>query len=74
MEQHKSEVIPRTLRLLVLKTLETLRPLHGYGIAQVSGNLLQLNQGTLYPALFNLEQTDWIGLNGVSRENNRRAK
>ena len=55
MEQHKNEVLPGTLNLMVLKTLSTLGPLHGYGIArrieQISGNRLQLNQGTIYPAL-----------------------
>ena len=78
MEQHKSEVLPGTLNLLVLKTLETLGPLHGYGIArrieQVSGHLLQLNQGTIYPALLNLEQTGWISSKWGVSENNRRAK
>ena len=78
MEQHKSEVLPGTLSLLVLKTLETLGPLHGYGIArrieQVSGHLLQLNQGTIYPALLNLEQMGWIGSKWGVSENNRRAK
>jgi PadR family transcriptional regulator len=60
MEQHKNEVLPGTLNLMVLKTLSTLGPLHGYGIArrieQTSGNLLQLNQGTIYPALLHLER------------------
>ena len=78
MEQHKSEVLPGTLNLLVLKTLETLGPLHGYGIArrieQVSRHLLQLNQGTIYPALLNLEQTGWISSKWGVSENNRRAK
>ena len=78
MEQHKSEVLPGTLNLLVLKTLETLGPLHGYGIArrieQVSGHLLQLNQGTIYPALLNLEQMGWISSKWGVSENNRRAK
>jgi PadR family transcriptional regulator, regulatory protein PadR len=64
--------------LLVLKTLETLGPLHGYGIArrieQVSGHLLQLNQGTIYPALLNLEQMGWISSKWGISENNRRAK
>jgi len=60
MEQQKNEVMPGTLNLMVLKTLETLGPMHGYGIArrieQTGGNLIQLNQGTIYPALLHLEQ------------------
>jgi PadR family transcriptional regulator, regulatory protein PadR len=60
MEQHKNGVLPGALNLMVLKTLKTLGPLHGYGIArrieQISGNLLQLNQGTIYPAFLHLEQ------------------
>ena len=60
----RTEILQGTLDLLVLKTLETLGPLHGFGIArrieQVSGAALQLNQGTLYPALVRLEQRGWI--------------
>lgn len=78
MEQHKNEVLPGTLNLMVLKTLSTLGPLHGYGIArrieQTSGNLLQLNQGTIYPALLSLEQMGWIVSKWGVSENNRRAK
>jgi PadR family transcriptional regulator len=78
MEQHKNEVLPGTLNLMVLKTLSTLGSLHGYGIArrieQISGNLLQLNQGTIYPALLNLEQMGWISSKWGVSENNRRAK
>jgi transcriptional regulator len=63
---------------MVLKTLETLGPLHGYGIArrieQVSENLLQLNQGTLYPALLRLQQRGWIKSEWGTSENNRKAK
>ena len=74
----KHEVLPGTLSLLILKTLETLGPLHGYGIArrieQVSGDLLELNQGTIYPALLKLEQMDWIRSRWDTSENNRRAK
>jgi PadR family transcriptional regulator len=59
-EQLRNEVPPGTLNLMILKTLSTLGPLHGYGIArrieQISGNLLQLNQGTIYPALLHIEQ------------------
>jgi len=58
-KHHKREVLHGTLNLMALKTLETLGPLHGYGIArrigQTSGRLLQLNQGTIYPALLFLE-------------------
>jgi PadR family transcriptional regulator PadR len=72
------EVLQGTLDLMVLKTLDTLGPLHGYGIAQriqqISGELLKLNQGTLYPALLRLEQRGWIGSKWGSSENNRRAK
>jgi PadR family transcriptional regulator, regulatory protein PadR len=74
----KAEVLQGTLDLMVLKTLDTLGPLHGYGIAQriqqISGELLKLNQGTLYPALLRLEQRGWIGSKWGSSDNNRRAK
>jgi PadR family transcriptional regulator, regulatory protein PadR len=67
-----------TLALMVLKTLETLGPLHGYGIArrieQTSGNLLSLNYGTLYPALLKLEQEGAIASEWGVSENNRKAK
>ena len=78
MGENKHEVLPGTLNLLVLKTLATLGPLHGYGIArrieQVSGDLLELNQGTIYPALLKLEQLGWIRTEWGVSENNRRAK
>src|SRR5215813_6826065 len=74
----RHEVLPGTLNLLILKTLATLGPLHGYGIArrieQVSGDLLELNQGTIYPALLKLEQRRWIRTKWSVSENNRRAK
>jgi transcriptional regulator len=74
----KTEVLPGTLDLLVLKTLDTLGPQHSYGIAkriqQVSADMLQLNQGTLYPALLRLEQRDWIRAEWRTSENGRRAK
>jgi len=78
MTLEKAEVLQGTLDLMVLKTLETMGPMHGFGIArrieQVSENLLQLNQGTLYPALLRLQQKGWItSKDGVS-ENNRRAR
>jgi transcriptional regulator len=76
--ESKHEVLPGTLNLLILKTLATLGPLHGYGIArrieQVSGDLLELNQGTIYPALLKLEQMGWIRTKWSTSENNRRAK
>lgn len=74
----KHEVLPGTLNLLILKTLDTLGTLHGYGIArrieQVSGDLLELNQGTIYPALLKLEQMRWIKSKWGTSENNRSAK
>jgi transcriptional regulator len=76
--QPKSDVLQGTLDLMVLKTLDTLGSMHGYGIAQriqqVSENLLQLNQGTLYPALLRLEQRGWISSKWGTSENNRRAR
>ncbi|HEY9141283.1 MAG TPA: PadR family transcriptional regulator [Bryobacteraceae bacterium] len=74
----KADVWQGTLALMVLKTLETLGPLHGYGIArrieQTSGNLLSLNYGTLYPALLKLEQEGAIASEWGVSENNRKAK
>ena len=74
----KAEVRQGTLALMVLKTLETLGPLHGYGIArrieQTSGNLLSLNYGTLYPALLKLEQEGYIASEWGVSDNNRKAK
>jgi len=78
MGEAKTDVLQGTLDLMVLKTLEALGPLHGYGIArrieQVSENLLQLNQGTLYPALLRLQQRGWIKPEWGTSENNRKAK
>lgn len=78
MPPDKTELLRGTLDLMVLKTLETLGPLHGYGIArrleQVSENLLALNQGTLYPALLRLEQAGCIASAWGASENNRRAR
>ncbi len=78
MGEKKAEVLQGTLDLMVLKTLETMGPMHGFGIArrieQVSENLLQLNQGTLYPALLRLEQKGWIASKQGVSENNRRAR
>src|SRR5580765_7918935 len=74
----RGEVLQGTLDLIVLKTLDALGPLHGYGIAQrvqqVSEDLLKLNQGTLYPALLRLELRGWISSKWGSSENNRKAK
>lgn len=78
MPADKSDILQGTLDLIVLKTLETLGPTHGYGIAvrvqQVSANILQLNQGTLYPALLRLEQKGWITSEWGESENKRRAR
>jgi transcriptional regulator len=75
---NKSDILQGTLDLIVLKTLETLGPMHGYGVAvriqQVSENILQLNQGTLYPALVRLEQKGWIASEWGESDNNRRAR
>jgi PadR family transcriptional regulator PadR len=74
----RGEVLQGTLDLIVLKTLDAMGPLHGYGIAQriqqVSEDLLKLNQGTLYPALLRLEQRGWIGSKWGVSDNNRKAK
>jgi len=74
----KTDVWQGTLALMVLKTLESMGPLHGYGIArrieQTSGDLLALNYGTLYPALLRLEQEGAIASEWGQSENNRKAK
>jgi transcriptional regulator len=74
----KADVWQGTLALMILKTLETLGPLHGYGIArrieQTSGGLLSLNYGTLYPALLKLEQEGSVASEWGVSENNRKAK
>jgi transcriptional regulator len=74
----KADVWQGTLALMVLKTLATLGPLHGYGIArrieQTSGNLLSVNYGTLYPALLKLEQEGYIASEWGLSDNNRKAK
>jgi transcriptional regulator len=74
----KTDVWQGTLTLMVLRTLETIGSQHGYGLArrieQTSGNLLQLNYGTLYPALLKLEQEGLIRSHWGVSENNRRAK
>ena len=74
----KSDVLQGTLDLMVLKTLESMGPLHGYAIArrieQVSNNALTLNQGTIYPALLRLEQRGWIKSEWGTSDTGRRAK
>ncbi|HTB13028.1 MAG TPA: PadR family transcriptional regulator [Bryobacteraceae bacterium] len=74
----KADVLQGTLALMVLKTLEAMGSLHGYGIArrieQTSGDLLSLNYGTLYPALLKLEQEGAISSEWGVSENNRKAK
>ncbi len=74
----KVDVQQGTLALMILKTLEVLGPLHGYGIArrieQISGDLLAVNQGTLYPVLLRLEQEGAIASERGASENNRRAR
>src|SRR5438034_11454892 len=78
MSRTKSDVLQGTLDLMVLKTLDTLGPQHGYGIAQriqqISQDALHLNQGTLYPALLRLEQRGWIASEWGTSDNNRRAR
>jgi PadR family transcriptional regulator PadR len=78
MSPPKSEVLQGTLDLLILKTLDSMGPMHGFGIAlriqQVSDDLLQLNQGTLYPGLLRLQQRGWIGSKWGVSENNRKAR
>ena len=76
--REKSDVPQGTLALMVLKTLDLLGPLHGYGIArrieQISGDLLAVTQGTLYPLLLKLEQEGAISSDWGASENNRRAR
>ena len=76
--ESKTDVWLGTLALMVMKTLQTMGPLHGYGIArrieQTSGNILSLNYGTVYPALLKLEQEGAISSEWGVSENNRKAK
>jgi PadR family transcriptional regulator PadR len=76
--ESKSEILQGTLDLMVLKTLESMGPLHGYGIArrieQVSEDLVRLNQGTIYASLLRLQQQGWISAAWGVSENNRKAK
>jgi len=77
-KKDKPEFLQGTLDLLVLKTVETMGPLHGWAIAkrieQVSHDLLEMKYGTLYPALMRLEQSGWISSEWGTSENNRRAR
>jgi PadR family transcriptional regulator, regulatory protein PadR len=78
MSKEKIDVLQGTLDLLVLQTLATMGPLHGYGIArrieQVGGDTVMLNQGTIYAALVRLQQGKWISAEWGTSDNNRRAK
>lgn len=78
MADSKSEVLQGTLDLMILQSLDTMGPLHGWGIArrieQVSRDVLFLNQGTIYPALVRLEQQGWVKSEWGVSENNRKAK
>jgi PadR family transcriptional regulator, regulatory protein PadR len=78
MSPANAEVPYGTLDLMVLKTLAVMGPLHGYGIArrieQAANGALELNQGTIYPALLRLEQKRWISSRWGTSENNRRAR
>lgn len=78
MAPDKRDVLYGSLGLMILKTLEALGPLHGYRIArrieQISGDQIQMNQGTLYPALLKLEQAGWIGAQWSTAESGRRVK
>ncbi len=78
MAARKTEVLQGTLDLMVLKTLKAMGPMHGYGIArrleQISEDLLQLNQGTLYPALLRLGQKGWVSSSWGVSDNNRNGE
>ena len=74
----KADILQGTLDLMVLQTLEAMGPLHGYGIArrieQISEDVLQLNQGTIYASLLRLQQRRWISASWGTSDNNRKAK
>jgi PadR family transcriptional regulator, regulatory protein PadR len=78
MGESKSDILQGTLDLMVLQTLDAMGPLHGYGIArrieQISEDVLQLNQGTIYASLLRLQQRRWISASWGTSENNRKAK
>ena len=77
-DQKRSEVLQGTLDLMILKTLQAMGPLHGYGIArrieQLSEDVLQLNEGTVYTSLLRLQQQGWISSSWGASENNRKAR
>lgn len=74
----RPDILSGTLALMILRTLDALGPLHGYGLArrieQISGDQLTLNQGTIYPALLKLEQNGWIAAKWGQSETGRRAR
>jgi PadR family transcriptional regulator PadR len=78
MGETKSDILQGTLDLMVLQTLDAMGPLHGYGIArrieQISEDVLQLNQGTIYASLVRLQQRRWISASWGTSDNNRKAK
>jgi len=78
MTEPKSDILQGTLDLMVLRTLDVMGPLHGYGLArrieQVSEDVLQLNQGTIYASLLRLQQRRWISATWGVSDNNRKAK
>lgn len=78
MGDNKSDILQGTLDLMVLKTLEAMGPMHGYGIArrieQLSEEALQINQGTIYLCLIRLVQKGWIDASWGTSDNNRKAK
>jgi len=78
MPDDKQDVLHGSLTLMVLRTLDTMGPMHGWGIArrieQRSEGILELNQGTLYPSLLRMQQMAWISSEWGASENNRRAK
>jgi transcriptional regulator len=77
-DKSRAEVPYGTLELLILRTLETLGPTHGFGLArrieQISESIVHLNQGSIYPALLRLEQKGWVATKMGTSENGRRAK
>src|SRR5437763_9815951 len=78
MGESKSDILQGTLDLMVLQTLDAMGPQHGYGVArrieQISEDMLQLNQGTIYASLLRLQQRRWISASWGTSDNNRRAK
>ena len=77
-DNSRAELLQGTLDLMILKTLDVMGPLHGYGLArrleQVSDQVLRLNEGTVYTSLLRLQQQEWISASWGTSENNRRAK